>query len=99
MYLACRVVPSSHSSNDCAKGHTNQSIRIIQWLHMRKLTQRRVRFHSGCENRVRPIGRIGLDQDERTVRNVLAGRPSFYEPGLEPLAQQNVAGRLPLVVV
>ncbi|HYL77035.1 MAG TPA: nucleotide sugar dehydrogenase [Bryobacteraceae bacterium] len=38
---------------------------------------------------------IGVDRDERKVCDVLAGRSPFYEPGLEPLVQRNIAaGRL-----
>lgn len=38
---------------------------------------------------------IGIDRDEHKVQSVLAGRSPFYEPGLEPLLQENVAaGRL-----
>lgn len=37
----------------------------------------------------------GVDRDEYKVRNVLAGRAPFFEPGLEDLVRENVAaGRL-----
>jgi GDP-mannose 6-dehydrogenase len=38
---------------------------------------------------------IGTDRDESKVRNIRAGRPPFYEPGLEALVAENIAtGRL-----
>ena len=38
---------------------------------------------------------IGVDRDEYKVRNVLAGRAPFFEPGLEELVRENTrAGRL-----
>lgn len=38
---------------------------------------------------------VGVDRDDYKVRNVLAGRAPFFEPGLEDLVRENVAaGRL-----
>ena len=38
---------------------------------------------------------MGVDRDEHKVHNVLAGRPPFYEPGLDSMVQRNVdASRL-----
>jgi len=38
---------------------------------------------------------VGVDRDEYKVRNVLAGRAPFFEPGLEELVRENAgAGRL-----
>ena len=38
---------------------------------------------------------IGVDRDQRKVQDVMAGRSPFYEPGLDPLVQCNIAaGRL-----
>jgi GDP-mannose 6-dehydrogenase len=38
---------------------------------------------------------IGVDRDDRKVNSILAGRPPFYEPGLESLIAETVAsGRL-----
>jgi GDP-mannose 6-dehydrogenase len=36
---------------------------------------------------------MGIDRDQHKVYNVLAGRASFYEPGLEHLVRENVAQR------
>jgi GDP-mannose 6-dehydrogenase len=42
---------------------------------------------------------VGIDRDGHKVREVLAGRAPFYEPGLEDLVQANVAnGRLTATV-
>src|SRR5579864_5775537 len=38
---------------------------------------------------------FGVDRDQRKVQDVMAGRSPFYEPGLDPLVQCNIAaGRL-----